>query len=133
MPGRNLSALAGSGKKWQPIGVNSAAAVPLAGAAGSTQTIKVQPPKGFAGRKIIIPSSVGQYFLVNFIKVANQPQIASGDPIHALSFAETVKDNDLEMDRVSPNGPIEVNVTNLDGAAHFFYMTIFGDQDDSGN
>lgn len=105
-----------------PIGLKSSSAV----SAGATVTVQSQPQDLFKARKFVVPASVAPDFLINDIKVGNQSQFSSSDPIHAESFTQGAVDCQVEFDTSAISQIVSVNVTNISGADAFFYATMFG-------
>lgn len=108
----------------------------LAVPAGSTQNITIRPQVLFRPRRLIVPSQtfgaggivqLAVYFSILDLKVGNQSQMVTSDPIPAIAFIETAIETALAFDTANLGHEITIVVKNLDGgAAHDFRALIHG-------
>lgn len=64
----------------------------------SAATLEVVAQAAFKGFRLIVPSVIGQFFLITGLSVDEQTQLVGSGPIPALAFAETAVGVSLSLD-----------------------------------
>lgn len=97
-------------------------------AAAATANITSNPQMPFRPRRLSVLGSVAGSFLLNNLVIGNQPQFASLQfAVPADMFGPTSFGTDLQTDTAQPNTNVQLQVTNITGAALRFVAGIIGD------
>lgn len=104
------------------LGFDSVATVAAAASAIITQRpqVRMQPSR------IVIPSAIGGFFLLNDIKIGKNSQLTASSTLPASMFSETGVGVALAMDAADIAQDIVLSVTNIDAAAHRFNAGMIG-------
>lgn len=105
------------------IGFDSVAAV----AAGASAIITQRPQVLFQPSRVVIPSTLGGFFIVNDLKIGKNSQFTASGSVSALTFSELAVGVALAMDAAQIAQDIVISVTNIDVAAHRFLATMIGE------
>lgn len=109
-------------KRIYMIGFDSVAAI-----AAAAQTVQTQSPQvTFKGTRLLIPATVGASFVINDFRVGIHPQFITTTGVPGQGFAETVTDNDLDMDTANPGVNIIITATNISAGAVRFQASVRG-------
>ncbi len=92
----------------------------------STAIFQAQPQLIFRGSRLIIPSSVANFFLVSDIRVGKDSQAVSSNPIPAAAFSELAVGVNLGLDTASPGIIISLSISNPTGLAQTFSAALIG-------
>lgn len=95
-------------------------------AAGATVNIIVQPQVAFKGKRLVIPSDFAGAVLVNDIKIGNNSQLPSSNPLPGRAFTEMAFGVNIDFDTAQISQQISMSITNTSGASITFSACIFG-------
>lgn len=95
-------------------------------AAGATVNIIVQPQVAFKGQRLVIPSDFAGAILVNDLKIGNQSQLPSSNPLPGRAFTEFAVGMQQEFDTAQISQQISLSVTNTSGAPVTFSALLNG-------
>ena len=120
----NISAQAcGPSGRLLLIGFDSVAAV----AAGASAIITQRPQVLFQPSRVVIPSTLGGFFIINDLKIGKNSQFTASGSVSALTFSELAVGVALAMDAAQIAQDIVISVTNIDAAPHRFLATMIGE------
>jgi len=105
-----------------PIGFDSVSNV----AAGASAIITQRPQVRMQPSRLVIPSSIAGFFLVNDLKIGKNSQLTASSTLPAAMFAENGVGVALAMDAADIAQDITLSVTNIDAAAHRFNAGLIG-------
>lgn len=105
------------------IGFDSVAAV----AAGASAIITQRPQVLFQPSRVVIPSTLGGFFIINDLKIGKNSQFTASGSVSALTFSELAVGVALAMDAAQIAQDIVISVTNIDAAPHRFLATMIGE------
>lgn len=96
-------------------------------AGGATANITSNPQMPFKPRRLSVLGSVASNFLLNNLVIGNQPQFASLQfAAPADMFGPTAFGTDLSCDTAQPNTNVQLQITNISGAALRFVAGMIG-------
>ena len=99
---------------------------PTAIAAGVTVNIIVQPQVAFKGKRLFVPSDFAGAVLINDLKIGNQSQLPSSNPLPGRMFTEFAVGMEQDFDTAQISQQISLSVTNTSGAAITFMAGLKG-------
>ena len=94
---------------------------------GATVDIIARPQEIFRGRRLVIPSSIAQFFMVEDVKVGRTSQFVSSGRQPALVFSELSTGDNLSLKTCSPGMDIVLKVTNVSEEEVNFDSALIGD------
>jgi hypothetical protein len=106
----------------QSMGLSLAAVQP-----GATVDIIARPQEIFRGRRLVIPSTIAQFFMVEDVKVGRTSQFVSSGRQPALVFSELSTGDNLSLKTCSPGMDIVLKVTNISEEEINFDSALIGD------
>jgi len=105
----------------QPLGF-----VSLNVAAGNQVRVTTQPQTLFKPMRFVVGATIASFFTLDDVKVGNVSQFPSSNPIPCEAFVPGMFGGGLSLRTVNPAINLEVQVTNIDAAAHDFRAAFFG-------
>lgn len=110
------------------IGFDSTEVIPAPGLVpvGTQITVSANPQKGFVGKRLIVPSTIGASFTIDNLIVANVPQNVAAGGVSAVTFSEVGVGVALSLDPAGPGTLIQLIVTNVGPAPVRFLATLIG-------
>lgn len=105
----------------QPLGFES-----LNVLAGATVRVQTQPQTLFKPMRLAVPTTIASFFVLEDVKVGNVSQFPSANPIPCEVFVPGMFGGGLNLRTVNPALNLELQVRNIDGAAHDFRAAFFG-------
>lgn len=105
-----------------PLGFPTTAIASLA-----TANISATTQVLFRGRRLIIPSQVASYILINDFRIGKNSQLPSASPLPGRAFTESAVGVDLALDTAQVSQNITLNVTNSSLASLVFNAALLGD------
>ncbi len=110
------------------VGFDSTEVIPAPGLVpvGTQVTLSANPQKGFVGKRLIVPSTIGPSFTIDNLIVANVPQNVAAGPVSAVTFSEVGVGVALSLDPAGPGTLVQLIVTNVGPAPVRFQATLIG-------
>ncbi len=105
-----------------PLGFDSVVTV----GPGETLPVNSQPQQPFQGNRLLVPSAIAAFFLIQDIKIGNKSQLVSSTAVSAQGFSEVGVDDNVQLDKAQTSQFITLSVTDTDAVAHRFTATLFG-------
>lgn len=106
----------------QSMGLSMAAVQP-----GATVDIIARPQEIFRGRRLVVPSTIAQHFMIEDIKVGRTSQFVSSGRQPAVAFSEVSTGDNLSLKTCSPGMDIVLKVTNIGEEEFNFDSSLIGD------
>lgn len=90
-------------------------------------TIPVSSQTIFKPHRLNVPRSLADFFVINSFFVGNVPLAAAAGNVPASSFATDATGANVRKETANPGVQIILQVSNIDGVAHDFRATLFGE------
>lgn len=108
-------------RREYPLGFESRAPI----LPGASQIVKADPQITFRGERLVVPSTIALFFVIEDVLVGNAGQLVSSTPVPAATFSETAIGVRLLFD-TSYLGTISFRVRNVGPDALVFRATLIG-------
>lgn len=95
--------------------------------ANTAVTIPVSSQTIFKPHRLNVPRSLADFFVINSFFVGNVPLAAAAGNVPASSFATDATGANVRKETANPGVQIILQVSNIDGVAHDFRATLFGE------
>lgn len=95
-------------------------------AANTTDEVLSRPEITFRPSRLLVPSSIAAFFLIQDIKVGNVSQLPNTDPIPAAGYIETAVGTAMALDTCNIGQSISVEVTNISACTLDFVGAFWG-------
>ena len=82
-------------------------------AAGQTKVVEVKVSRACKPKRLVIPASIADNFILTNITILNRDQNLGNGPIPCEVFSQDAKTSDVEFDTVPQNGAINLSVTSV--------------------
>jgi len=92
----------------------------------STAIFQAQPQLIFRGSRLIVPSSLANFFSINDIRVGKDSQAVSSNPIPAAAFSELAVGVNLGLDTATPGIIMTISVSNTNTMTQTFSAALIG-------
>jgi hypothetical protein len=94
--------------------------------AGAVVTIPARPQVVFRGERLIIPSNIAPFFLIQNIVVGKDSQQVAPGAVPAIAFSEVGVGVRLKLDTAQPGIDISLVVQNISGVVQDFAAALIG-------
>ena len=95
-------------------------------AAAQTGTLSARPQRVFQTERLVIPSTVSPYFVIRDLVIGRDSMFVNSEAAAAEVFSQTGVGVSIKGFIARPGIDININLTNIDGAARAFYGSIIG-------
>lgn len=109
-------------RREYPIGFESDAPV----AVGASQVVRSDPQVSFRGERLVVPSDISLFFVLDDIIVGKNSQLVSSGPIPASTFSEVGVGVRLNLDTANIGNLISLRVRNIGPDPVQFRATLIG-------